>query len=107
MTETSQNSSGSPSLSRLQQVLREEMPLLRDQYQVRSLGLFGSYVRGEEDESSDVDMLVEFEETPSLLRFIALENYLTDLLAVRVDLVMRAALKPHIGEHILREVVLI
>ena len=44
-------------------------------------------------------------EPPSLLKFIALENYLTDLLGVKVDLVMQDALKPHIGQHILREVI--
>jgi predicted nucleotidyltransferase len=50
-------------------------------------------------------MLVTFSETPSLLKFIALENYLSDLLGVKVDLVMQDALKPNIRPHILREVV--
>ena len=50
-------------------------------------------------------MLVEFYETPGLLRFIAMENYLSDLLGVKVDLVMKDALKPAIGKRILAEVV--
>jgi len=49
--------------------------------------------------------LVTFYETPSLLRFIALENYLSDLLGIQVDLVMREALRPHIGQRILDEVI--
>ena len=69
------------------------------------MGLFGSYVRGEQRSGSDVDVLVEFNQTPSLLQFLALEHELTDALGVRVDLVMKDALKPAIGRHILREVV--
>jgi uncharacterized protein len=49
--------------------------------------------------------LVTFAEPPGLLTFLALENYLTDVLGVKVDLVMREALKPAIGEHVLRELV--
>jgi len=52
-----------------------------------------------------VDILVDFDETPSLLRFVHLENYLTDLLGMKVDLVMKKALKKHIGKNILKEVI--
>jgi uncharacterized protein len=94
-----------PSLAQLRLVLGKEMPFLREHYRVRSLGFFGSYVRGAPKKTSDLDVLVDFDETPSLLKFIALQNHLTDLLGVQVDLVMRDALKPRIGEHILSEVV--
>ena len=72
---------------------------------VKSLGVFGSFVKGEQTENSDLDLLVEFNETPGLLRFIAMENYLSDLLGVKVDLVMKDALKSAIGKRILAEVV--
>jgi predicted nucleotidyltransferase len=73
---------------------------------VRSLGFFGSFVRGEQNRRSDLDILVEFEERDlTLLQFIALENELSGLLGVKVDLVERRALKPAIGKHILQEVV--
>jgi predicted nucleotidyltransferase len=52
-----------------------------------------------------VDVLVEFSETPSLLKFVNLENYLSDHLGVKVDLVHKAGLKPRIGDRILAEVV--
>ncbi len=78
---------------------------LQERYQVRELGIFGSYVRREQTETSDVDVLVEFSETPSLLKFINLENYLSDGLGVKVDLVHKGGLKPRIGERILAEVV--
>ena len=52
--------------------------------------------------NSDLDILVTFEDEPSLLTFIAIENYLSDLLGVKVDLVMKDSLKPAIGKNILR-----
>ncbi|MCJ7550181.1 MAG: nucleotidyltransferase family protein [Anaerolineae bacterium] len=85
--------------------LREHLPLLRENYRISSLGLFGSYVRGDQDTDSDLDVLITFSETPSLLQFIALEDHLTDLLGIQVDLVMRDALKPHLSKRILEEVV--
>ncbi len=92
-------------IARFRQVLKLHLSLLADRYQVQSLGIFGSYVRREQHSDSDLDVLVAFSETPSLLKFIALENYLSDLLGVKVDLVMQDALKPNIGQHILREVI--
>ncbi len=85
--------------------LRKNIPQLKERYSVSSLGLFGSYVRGEQQGGSDVDILVEFEDSPSLLNFIALERHLSALIGKKVDLVMKSALKPEIGEHILEEVV--
>jgi hypothetical protein len=80
---------------------------LRREYRVKEIGIFGSYVRGEQKKRSDVDILVEFEETAnlSLLDFIGLENYLSDILGAKVDLVEKQALKPRIGKHVLEEVV--
>lgn len=85
--------------------LRKELPFLAARYHVASLGLFGSYLRGAQRPDSDLDVLVSFSTAPGLLRFIELENYLSDLLGVKVDLVLREALKPRIGERVLREVV--
>lgn len=84
--------------------LTEDLPLVRRGYRVKSLGLFGSYVRGQQKESSDVDILVEFDEPIGLLKFMSLEIHLSELLGKRVDLVMETALKPAIGRHILSEV---
>jgi predicted nucleotidyltransferase len=80
-------------------------PVLTEKYKVKGIGIFGSYVRGEQGKKSDVDLLVDFSESISLLDFIHLENELSDLLGVKVDLVMKTALKPRIGRHILEEVV--
>ena len=83
------------------------MPELEQRYKVKTLGIFGSYIRGEQHKGSDLDLLVEFYDPPSLLKFIEMENYLSDLLGVKADLVMKDALKPAIGKRVLNEVVAI
>jgi len=85
--------------------LRAELPNLEQGYGIRSLGVFGSIVRGEQRSRSDVDILVEFQRTPTFFEFIELEDWLAELLGAKVDLVMRSALKLRIGERILAEVV--
>ena len=86
-------------------ILRHQLPMLRAKYHVRSLGVFGSYVQGNPKKTSDLDVLVDFTEAPSLFEFIQLESDLSALLGRQVDLVMKSTLKPLIGKHILREVV--
>jgi len=90
-------------IAALTAILHEQLPLLQAQYGVRTLAVFGSYTRGEQRNTSDLDVLVTFQQPPSLLTFLALEQYLTDLIGIEVDLVMRDALKPTIGKHILAE----
>jgi len=85
--------------------IRKRLPDLRRRYGVRSVGLFGSYARGEQGRRSDVDLLVEFDAPIGLLRFVELERHLGDALGVKVDLVMKSALKPRIGRRILEEVI--
>ena len=69
------------------------------------MGVFGSYVRGEQTEKSDIDVLVEFTQPVGLFAFIELEEYLSDLLGLNVDLVLKEVIKPGLKEYILREVV--
>ena len=93
------------SLESLLKILHQQIPILAERYSVEKLEVFGSYVRDEQKADSDLDVLVTFIEAPSLLTFIAIENYLSDLLGVKVDLVMKDSLKPKIGQHILREAI--
>lgn len=92
-------------LSRVRGILLQKKDELARTYRVKSLGVFGSLVRGEHKDTSDIDILVEFVDNPGLIDFIALENHLSELLGAKVDLVMKDSLKPTIGERILREVV--
>ncbi|PIV23971.1 MAG: DNA polymerase III subunit beta [Deltaproteobacteria bacterium CG_4_8_14_3_um_filter_45_9] len=84
-------------------ILQAHLPELRERYGVRELWLFGSHLRGEQRKCSDLDVLVEFERVPSLFEFVRLERHLSELLKMKVDLVMKSALKPAIGRHILEE----
>lgn len=92
-------------LEDIQQWFVQHKPSLQEQYMISELGIFGSYARQEQTETSDVDVLVEFSEIPSLLKFINLENYLSDHLGVKVDLVHKRGLKPRLGERILAEAI--
>ena len=91
-------------LKEIQKCLRTHKKELKKNYKVKEIGIFGSYIRGDQKEKSDLDVLVDFDETIGLFRFVALERYLSRLLGVKVDLVMKSALKPRIGKRILNEV---
>lgn len=86
----------------IKKVLIKNKDLLR-RYGVKKIGLFGSYVKGEQKEDSDIDFLVEVEGI-SLLDFIALEFKLSEMLGKKIDLVSVKALKPYIKPYILKEV---
>lgn len=87
--------------------LKEINPEIKSKYDIKEIGIFGSYVKGEQDADSDVDILVDFFKSTTLFKFAELENLLSDTLGKKVDLVMKKALKPRIGKHILDEVVYI
>ena len=74
-------------LKRIINILKEHKEKLKEKYQIKEIGVFGSYVRGEYKEKSDLDILVEFEEDADidLLKFVNIENYLSDLLDIKVD----------------------
>jgi predicted nucleotidyltransferase len=94
-----------PRLEDVLRTLRASMPELRERYRVRNLWVFGSYVRGEQRKRSDLDVLVDFDQKPTLLGFVHLERTIAELLGMKVDLVMRTALRPAIGRRILEEIV--
>jgi predicted nucleotidyltransferase len=85
--------------------LKENKDLLRERFKVKEIGIFGSFVRGEQKETSDLDILVDFEGRVGLFEIVRLERFLSETLGKKVDLVMKNSLKPRIGKHILREVV--
>jgi predicted nucleotidyltransferase len=80
-------------------------PELKEKFKVKTIGFFGSSVRGAQKNTSDLDILVDFDEPISLFRFIELEDFLSQQLGVKIDLVMRDALKPRIKDSILNETI--
>jgi len=94
-------------IERIKEILANHKKELKERYKVKEIGIFGSYVRGEEKSKSDLDVLVEFDNDAriGLLEFIEMENYLSDLLQIKTDLVEKSTLKPRIGKYILKEVI--
>lgn len=84
-------------------LIKENRQFLTNEYNVSKIGLFGSYVRNEQTETSDVDILVEFSK-PLGFKFFGLQNYLESLFNKPVDLITVKGLKPYFKEGILREV---
>lgn len=88
----------------IEETLRRFKPFLREKFKVKEIGIFGSYLRGEQSEEGDVDILVEFYE-PIGWEFIDFKEFLEEILGKEVDLVSVRALKPQLRDKILKEVV--
>jgi hypothetical protein len=95
------------SLEEIKRILQQHKEELRAKYKVKEIGVFGSYVRGQQKKQSDIDILVEFEVVPGLLKFIELEDYLSELLGVKVDLVIKSSIREELRDTILQEVVVL
>lgn len=85
------------------QELPKLAPLL-DQHSVEYAGIFGSYATGQATDESDVDILIRFSNTPSLLKLVALENTLSKILKKKVDLVTEGFLSPYFRDDVLQQV---
>lgn len=94
-------------IEEIKEVLKKQKEFLNQEYGVKEMGVFGSYVRNQMGKESDVDILVDFSRSIGLLKFVNLENYLSEILDAKIDLVMKDVLKPRIGKNILEEVVYI
>jgi predicted nucleotidyltransferase len=92
-------------IKEIKSTLTAHREILASKYKVKTIGVFGSYVRGKPKKKSDVDILIEFKRAVDFFEFLDLEEYLGQILGIKVDLVTKQALKPHIGKRILEEVV--
>ena len=94
-----------PTLSRILTILRQHRGTLRERFKIGEVGVFGSVVRGDTHSGSDVDILVEFTEPVSLLGLVSIENYLSDILGIKADVVPREDIRIELKDRIEREVV--
>jgi predicted nucleotidyltransferase len=94
-------------LEALLRAKRDEILQICAKYGARNVRVFGSVARGEADEQSDIDLLVEFEPSRSLLDHAGLWIELQELLGVKVDVVSERGLKPRIRERVLQEAILL
>jgi len=86
-------------------ILEAEFPYLRREYQVKKIGIFGSYAREEQTETSDIDLLVEFSKPISFFTLFKLEDYITNKLGVKVEIVTPGALKELIVPIIMKDII--
>ena len=95
-------------LSEIKEILRKHKKELKERYKVKSIAIFGSYARGEQKETSDIDILIDYYEPISLLKLIELENYLSDLLGVKVDLITKNSIhNPYVKKSIEEDLIYI
>jgi len=92
-------------IAEIKRKLEKLKPVLKEKFGVKRIGIFGSYLRKEAKRGSDLDILVEFSEPIGFFKFIELEDFLRQKLGVKVDLVLKKALKPFIKEIILKETI--
>ena len=92
-------------IKEIKKILKNNKIQLNKMFKVKEIGVFGSYIKNVQTKKSDLDILVEFESPVDFFDYIELEEHLTKILGIKVDLVMKKALKPNIGKNILKEVV--
>lgn len=85
--------------------LKELKPEMEKLYNVTELGVFGSFVRDEQTENSDIDILIDYKDGTSILTLGGLQYMLSELFDKKIDIVMKKSLKKRIGKQILSEVV--
>ena len=97
------------SVEEIKAILKEHKAEVIQKYRVSELGIFGSFVRGEQKKRSDIDILVEFKEKdiPGLIKLCEMERYLQRLLGKKVDVVIKSGIRPELKKGILKEVVYI
>ena len=93
------------SLQEIKEVLDRQRAVLAQKYGVAVVGVFGSYVRGEQTPKSDLDLLVEYVRPVSLLELVGAELHLAEILGIKVDLIPRQDVRSEIREAIFREAV--
>jgi uncharacterized protein len=84
--------------------LKELKPDIEKKFNITELGVFGSFVRNEQREGSDIDILIDYKDGTSLLTLGGLQYMLSELFNTKVDIVMKKSLKNRIGKQILSEV---
>lgn len=86
-------------------IMRDLKPQIKERFKAREIQLFGSHVRGEQTEGSDIDVLVEFEEGADLFDLVGLGTFLEEQLQRRVDVISKQALREEFRDSILREAI--
>jgi len=92
-------------LDEVRTTIRQHRNVLAEKYGVAVVGIFGSYVRGEQEQQSDIDLLAEILRPISLFEIVGAEIYLSETLGVKVDLVPKRSVREELRDNILKEAV--
>lgn len=92
-------------MEEIQNILKTHKEKIREKYKIKEIGIFGSYVRGEQTKKSDVDILVDFYELPDVFDLLRLERSLRRLLRCKVDVVRKQAIRKELRDKVLSEVI--
>lgn len=90
-------------LIEIRDILTKNKKIIQEKYKVKKIGIFGSYVRGEQKEDSDLDIIVDFSEPVSLLKLVNFENFLRNITGLKVDVVPESDIRPELRDNILNE----
>ncbi|MFA5806445.1 MAG: nucleotidyltransferase family protein [Melioribacteraceae bacterium] len=94
-------------LNQILLIIRELTPTLQKKYSISTIEIFGSYITKAQKQNSDLDLMVTFSKTPTLIKFIELENFLSDRIGIKVDLVMKDSIRPRLRSSILSNAILV
>ena len=89
----------------IKELLKNHKKEFEEKYQIKDIGIFGSYAKGMQKKTSDIDILVTFEKPVSLLHIVSFENYLSDILGIKVDVVLKNNIRKELKDSILKETV--
>jgi predicted nucleotidyltransferase len=92
-------------LEEIKEILETHKKELKEKYKVRVVGIFGSYVHGNQKSESDIDLLAEFDERVSLFGLVGAEIYLSEILNTKVDLIPKKDIRPELKDTILKEAI--
>lgn len=90
-------------LDQIKKVIKQHREELEKNFKVKTIAIFGSYVRNEQKGKSDIDILVEFKTSVSLLHIVSLENYFSDILGIKADVVPKKNIRKELRETIIKE----
>ena len=92
-------------LNEIKDIIKQHRNIIADKYGIAIVGIFGSYVRGEQEQKSDVDLLADILRPISLLEMVGAEIYLSEVLEIKVDLVPKRSVREELRDNILEEAV--
>jgi len=92
-------------IKKIREVIKQHRDILAERYGVAIVGIFGSYVRGEQEERSDIDLLADILRPISLLEMVGAELYLSEVLEIKVDLVPKRSVREELRDSIFEEAV--